>query len=376
MLYTIYCNFFHHTQAILAVLVFPILRESRSPPMLLGLFAVFGACEDRRLDPFQFNLCLWDLEGLDPIYNVSSLGGTRAEDEDTIAKLMYSRLSTCDMFVIPGLKNQTTAENLVHAMANHDFVGFERYPKEGVYDSTVLSRIDLNDAIPFEPRHVQYPIPNSKCGCNETGEIMMDFSFYANVTFHDPVPDSHLVSVRFKHGSTPTDCAYREAQAQFLCEATKPLFENGHVYLAGSFEADTSEPYYEILTKCGYVDTISYAKGTDKYTRVLRENGKKGRSVYWDIIFVHEAVKKAKYLDQLVFVIDSSAESLSLDESLYATYATTLYTHQPLTARWKKFEIAYSACLVPASVGFFVFLMLFSREKKAQEVGYDNIGEN
>ena len=340
-------------------------------------FVAFALASDRRLDPFQFNLCLWNLEGLDPIYNISNgLGGTRADDEDQIAKIMYSRLSTCDMFVIPGLKNQTTAENLVHAMANHDFVGFERYPKEGVYDSTVLSRIDLEDAIPFDPRNVSFPIPNSKCGCKETGQIMMDFSFYANVTFHDPVPNSYVVSVRFKHGSTAKDCAYREAQAQFLCEETKRLFGDGHVYLAGSFEADTSEPYYDILTKCGYADTMAYAKGSSRYTRVLRENGHKGRSVYWDIIFVNEPLKKSKYLDQLLFVIDNSVETISLDESLYATYATTLYSHQPLTARWKKFEIAYSACLVPVSIGFFVFLMIFSREKKTKEVGYDNIGEN
>ena len=350
-----------------------IKSEKLKSQMLLAVFAVLSLSEDRRLDPFQFNLCLWNLEGFDPIYNISALLGSRGDDEKVIAQIMYDRLSTCDMFILPGLRNRTTAVNLIQAMEDHDFKGFENYPKEGSYDSTVLSRIDLDDPKPLEPENISYPINGSQCGYKgESKLIQMNFSFYANVTFHEPVPDSHVVSVRLKHGDSESheECAYREAQAKFLCNKIGELFDKeDHVFLAGSFEADTDEPYHEILTDCGFTDAMQWAKGTSKYTRLMKD----GRQVYWDMIFVNQPLKNSKYLDQLLFIMDDSVEEITLEENTKATYASTLFVHQPLTPRWRKFEIAYSATLGPVAVAFFIFLLVFSREKK-DEQAYDNIG--
>lgn len=344
--------------------------------MLSALLLVqLCSAEDRRLDPFQFNLCIWNLEGFDPKYS-GKLLGSREDDEDTIASVMYSRLSTCDMFVLPGLRNKTTSENLVKAMGEHDFKGFQRYPRDGNYDSTVLSRIDLEEPTPFQPNEFTYPIANSKCGyTGPSQKAMMNLSFYSHVDFHDPVPKSHVISVRLKSGSSAEDCAWREAQADLLCKTAKANFAEGdHVYIAGSFEADASEPYNSVLESCGFSSTMDKAAGkeSEHYTRELR-HGNVGQKVVWDMVYVNEALKNAKYIDQLVFIQDEDTEKISLTDY---TSPIVLYVHQPLTPRWKAFEITYSSILVPAGIAFFTFFMMYSRVKPEEDkTGYDHIGE-
>lgn len=336
--------------------------------MVFPLFLVAVTClADRRLDPFQFNVCLWNLEGLDPIY--SGLGGSRAEDEDTIAQAMYSSLSTCDIFLLPGLKNQTTAENLVEAMTAHDFTGFERYPKEGVYDSTILSRIDVSELRSFDPVDYTWPIEGSRCGYTGPPKLLaMNFSFYASVTFHEPVPITRVVSVRFKHGNGLEECAYREAQAAFLCDVARETFPEGdHVFLGGSFEANKSEPYHDILAECGFSDTVEWATGSEHYTRKVKQGGNQGEYVRWDMIMINQALKGSGYLDQLVFFHDDWVDTLSLTDY---TYPMTLFVHQPLTPRWKTFEIVYSLCVVPVATAYFVILLWCSKADDLEDAYY------
>jgi hypothetical protein len=331
-------------------------------PHLL-LFSAFSfstdSSTDRRLDPFQFNLCLWNLEGLDPPYG-RMRANSRDEDEDLIASTMYTSLSTCDMFVLPGLRNHTTAENLVSAMAAHDFKGFWRYPQIGNYDSTVLSRINITDEIPFRPNEFPYPIKNSKCNYTGSGTALMNLSFYSKVTFHDPVPDTFVISVRFKSGADASACAWREAQASLLCKVIQQNVSSGdHVFVAGSFESDASEGYGQVLRGCGLTE-ISYPTfgPKDAYSRELRDDAK--TKVLWDLIWVNEAVLKSGYLDELMFFDVTNVESLNIAAN---TRPMTLFVHQPMTPRWKRFEIVWSTVLPTVSIGYFVWLLFFSRNK-------------
>ena len=350
--------------------------------MLFSLFSLvaFSFCtdkKDRRLDPFQFNLCVWDLEGLDPSYTHPTLlellkdENTRDKEESDIAQIMYSSLSTCDMFVLPGLRNHTTAKNLIKQMEEHNFKDFSSYPNEGKYDSTILTRIELENTTDFKPNEFDYPIPQSKCNFTGHGHAMMNMSFYGTLKFHDPVPTTHVFSVRLKSQNTPEACAFREAQAAKICEivnATLSQSPNDHVYVAGSFEADSNDPYYDVLIGCGLYDTWNLAP-KNTYTR---KNETDGTTYIYDTIWVNNNVKDNKYLDVMNVITEDTSQLLS-DLKISTTLKTmplTLYTHQPLTKRWKKFEIIYASTLVPASIIFFIWLMFFSREKKPK---YDDI---
>ena len=340
--------------------------------MFFWLLSIFIQSSDRRLDPFQFNLCVWDLEGLDPPYTLNSnFQDTRDQEENDIAQIMYSSLSTCDMFVLPGLRNHATAQNLVHHMEEHSFKDFVPYPLEGRYDSTILSRIDLTNTSDIKPNEFPYPIENSKCNyTGPSGFAMMNMSFYGTLNFHDPVPTTHIFSLRLKsQGSTPElSCAIREAQAQHICDISTKFDSNDHIYLAGSFEANPDDPYHEVLEKCGFIDTW-YLAPKDSYTRKNSTDG----SVYtYDTIWVNQNIKNAKYLDILSVITDKNNELLNhinISTTL-KTMPFELYNHQPLTKKWKTFQIAFSSCIVPVSIGFFVFLLIYSTDREPQ---YQNI---
>ncbi|KAK8900132.1 hypothetical protein M9Y10_002455 [Tritrichomonas musculus] len=341
--------------------------------MLLLFLGISVIADDRRLDPFQFNLCVWDLEGLDPRYTLLLLKDedTREKEENAIAEIMYSSLSTCDMFVLPGLRNHTTAKNLVRHMDDHFFTDFVPYPLSGRYDSTILSRIDLDNTSDIRPDLIDFPIENSKCNYTGTGKASTNMSFYGTLHFHEPVPLTHVFSVRLKSNHTPYDCAYREAQAKNLCRIISGFPKEEHIYIAGSFEANPDDPYHSVLEECGLIDTWKLAK-KGSYTRKDPDNG----TVYqYDTIWVNDAVQQSKYLDILSVVSDENSKlikDLKISTSL-KTIPFTLYTRQPLTKKWRKFEIAFSSTIVPVSIGFFVWLLIFSTDKKDLKDNYNTM---
>lgn len=332
--------------------------------LLLLYLGILVFADDRRLDPFQFNLCVWDLEGIDPRYTylLSKGEDSREKEENDIAEIMYSSLSTCDMFVLPGLRNHTTAQNLVKHMKDHSFVDFVPYPLSGRYDSTILSRIDLDNTSDIRPDTIDFPIENSRCNYTGTGKASTNMSFYGTLHFHEPVPLTHVFSVRLKSNHTPYDCAYREAQAKNLCRIINSFSKEDHIYIAGSFEANPEDPYHKVLEECGLIDTWNLAK-KGSYSR---KDPSTGDTFQYDTIWINEAVQNSKYLDMLSVISDEDSKlikDLNISTSL-KTIPFTLYTHQPLTKRWKKFEIAFTSTLVPISIGFFIWLLIYSTEKK------------
>jgi hypothetical protein len=334
---------------------------------MIPLLAIMATCEcsDRRLDPFQFNLCVWDLEGLDPRIPTSTLGSASSYDEDMIAKTMYTSLSTCDMFILPGLRNRTTTRHLVETMAESSFTGFQVYPPDGLWDSSVLSRIDIGGHTALT--NGTYPIANSTCNCSSGGTALMNLSFHANITFHAPVPRTHVASVRLKNGSSPCDCAWREAQAVMLCDMAGALDPADHLFVAGSFESSPTDPGYgAVLRGCGLRD-VSSLGGHHPFSRQLRAHGNK--SVLWDTIWVNDAVWKSGYLDTMVFFTDlDQIQSLALVDY---TYPLTLFVRQPLTPRWKRFEIAFTLCVATSAIAYFIWLLIFSRPGKARDAVLD-----
>jgi hypothetical protein len=334
---------------------------------MIALLAFAATCHrpDRRLDPFPFNLCAWDLEGLDQRIPTSVFGSASSYDEDMIAKTMYTSLSTCDMFVLPGLRNRTTTRHLVDAMAASAFTDFDVYPPDGVWDSSILSRIDVvGDAALRNP---DYPIANSNCKCDRAGTALMNLSFHANITFHPPVPRTHVVSVRLKNGSAPCDCAWREAQAAILCEVAAALDPADRLFVAGSFESAPTDPGCgDVLRRCGLRDVSSLA-GHAPFSRRLRAEG--NRSVLWDTIWVNGAVWRSGYLDTMVFFTDlDQIQTLGLVDY---TYPLTLFVRQPLTPRWKTFEIAFTLAVPTSALAYFIWLMIFSSPGKGNDAGPD-----
>lgn len=329
---------------------------------MFALIAIFAAAKsDSRLDPFQFNICVWDLEGIDEAFAL--LANPRESDEDTIAEMMYKRLSTCDAFVLPGLRNRTTAQHLIAQMEEKKIKGFTYYPQDGVFDSTVLSKVDLENLEMFQPNEFSYPIENSKCNyTGEPGVAMLNMSFYADINFHDPVPKTHLFSMRLKSGSGASNCAFREAQADMICKKVKEIDPSEHIYVAGSFEdygeGKNAAPYQTVLQNCGLIDLKSLVKFDSPYTRKNRENN---QQVYYDNIWVNKAVKDSKYVDTAK--ITTSIES-ALQTTTYVTYPLILFTRQQLTKKWKIFEISYSFCIIIFDAVFFTWLMFYSRIRK------------
>jgi hypothetical protein len=329
-----------------------------------------SAVTDRRLDPFQFNLCLWNLEGFDLAYpyvrRLRADVPDSQDDADLIAKTMYTSLSTCDMFLLPGLRNVTRANDMITAMKNNDFTGFDYYPTTDItHDVTILSRIDLDDPTPVTQDDLAYPIENSKCNCKSQNlRALMNLSFYANVSFHDPVPATRVVAVRLKStgdNDTECDCAWREAQAQLLCKRKIQWPAADHLYIAGSFEADLTESYADILRDCGLTELSGLASG-EKFSRKLK--GKGNRPVLWDTIWVNEAVVKSGYLDVMQFETGlASVQDMTLTDY---TYPIMLYIHFPLTARWKVFEIAFTSVALPIAIAYFVWLLIYAKPKEGE----------
>jgi hypothetical protein len=189
----------------------------------------------------------------------------------------------------------------------------------------------------------------------------MNLSFHANVVFHDPVPPTHVVAVRLK-STNNTDpncsCAWREAQAELLCNVTSGFPPEDHLYLAGSFEADLTEGYGDILRNCGLKE-LSYLASGNKFSRRVRG----GRSVLWDTVWVNQAVLKSGYLDIMQFQTELAAvSSLHLND---LTFPMILYVHLPLTARWKKFEIAFTSIALPFAIAYFVWLLVYAKPRDA-----------
>jgi hypothetical protein len=331
-------------------------RPPKHKPMFPVLVVALCA-QDRRLDPFQFNLCIWNLEGVDPPFPSPNETLTiRTSQEDAIAKVMYTSMSTCDMFVLPGLRNTTRAQDLLDAMEDNGFDGFRYYPgNDAKRDGTILSRIDLDKPTPVTEAQIAFPIADSTCNCKETNmTALMNLSFYANLTFHDPVPFTHIVSVRFQSGNRPCDCAIREAQAALLCDVQSNFTEATHLYIAGSFEAESSEGYGRLLRGCGLTDTSEYAKKQDRYSR---KPNRADQAVLWDTVWVNEAVMKSKYLDLMTVINLPSVETVDLPD---ITYPLILFVHLPLSRKWRIFEIAFTSVAGPLTVMYFICLLYFA----------------
>jgi hypothetical protein len=170
-----------------------------------------------------------------------------------------------------------------------------------------------------------------------------------------------------KNGSSPCDCAFREAQASLLCDVKANYTEGTHLYIAGSFEAEPSDAYGQVLKDCGLIDASTFSTKSGIYSRKLRTTGE---TVLWDTVWVNEAVIKSKYLDVMTVINLTVLQDLHLND---LTYPLVLFVHQPLTARWKTFEIAFTSVAVPFAVAYFVWLLVFAKPKIMGGPKYTNI---
>ena len=302
----------------------------------LALLLQFTVCDgnDHRMDPFEFNLCLWDLQGIEQ--------GKVEENTNKVGKTMASLLSTCDMYVLPGLKDANVTKRIMDKMESMSYKNFKAYDEHNS-QMTIVSRL--------YPEHTEsvtgsldFPLPESKCPSNTTlaGTVDLSTSFSVDVEFHEPVRKTRVVAVDF---STRT-CQEREAQAKLLCNYVSEVKDSKDVFVTGFFGADIDEPYHEILKQCGlkYADMWTVK---DPYT--VKDKKKLHR------IYATEGISKR--FDIVKIWQTSDATKLDGIEN----YPFELFVHQPLTPKWKAFEIAFSFSIVIASVGFFILLIYCSR---------------
>jgi len=308
---------------------------------------------DRRLDPFQFNLCTWNLDNVDN-YDPNDKNWNNTIDD--IATIMYSFLSTCDIFVLPGLRNDNTSNLINQKLVDKKFTDFDVYPKDAARDVTQLSRMDAND-VNFLSNSVSYPIPDSQCSyTGQAGKIDFSKSWHATYTFHDPVPPTHIFNVEFnKPSSDPSlDCAIREAEAKSICDIISSFPEKDHVYVTGTFYNITDKPYLDIFSNCKLTDRSTIRK---KYHVETRED----HSVM-ETFFTNDQTKS--YLDRVVFT-DIAKNKYHLWDN--EGFPVMLMTHQPLSKKWKTFEYSFAPTAVLIFLSFFIWLLYFSRVKKIDE---------
>jgi len=316
---------------------------------------------DRRLDPFQFNLCVWNLDGIDNDAIKRIVKNDKDDDEAKIARVMYTYLSTCDMFVLPGVVLNKTSEHLVKHMIDNRVTGFETYSVSEHRAVTLLSRIDVNDITDLGT--IEFPIPNSKCvGQFEKEPTSLEGSFYGDVQFHDTVNATRIVSVSMSQDKSAKGCFIREAQATKLCDIVKSTPADHDIFIAGSFGAEASkEPFGQVLKECG-LKAGSDLETKSAYTRAsktLIEN-------------VYVKGTASNWLDVITYKQNLVTKFHGQDE---ITYPLTLYVPQPLSKRWFKFEVTFSSIIMTISVGFFTWLLFYSRIRPGTQGGYEAIGK-
>ena len=321
--------------------------------MLSSLFLTFVFSKsDRRLDPFQFNLCVWNLDKADEYCAPTHSESTSIVSN--IASIMYSYLSTCDIFVLPGLRLDNTSKIINDEMISKSFVDFEVHPANQVRDVTMLTRVDPIN-ITFLPKEVNYPINNSKCNYQNQGSIDFSKSWYASFQFHDPVPLTHIFSVYLADDTDDGQgCAIREAQAKAICDIIETIPEDEHIYVSGTFN-NLSDSSLEVFSQCKLSDRSLLNK---KVTIKTREDSSKKETV-WS----NDATNS--YLDLMKYQ-DYTKEVLWENKPL----PITLLTHQPLSKRWKIFELVFSPSAVIVFVSFFIWLLFYSRPKSDE---YQNL---
>jgi len=317
--------------------------------------ALASSKSDRRLDPFQFNLCVWNLDKADEYCDPSH------PDHDStlsdIASVMYSYLSTCDIFVLPGLRFDNTSQLINQKLNDKDFVDFDIYPTGKDRDVTMLTRVDPIN-ITFLPNQLSYPIENSKCNYQgPSGYVDFSKSWYASYQFHDPVPLTHIFSVSLADDTAEQNkgCAIREAQAQSLCEIAKQIPDDEHIYIAGTFN-NLQDESLSLLSQCDFFDRSLLKQKANIKTR--EDSSKK------ETVWSNSASKK--YLDLMKYQ-NYTKERLWDNEP----YPITLMTHQPLSKRWKTFELIFSPSIVLIFISFFIWLLFYSRPSKAED--YQNL---
>lgn len=325
---------------------------------MIGLLLAIATAldpNDRRLDPFQFNYCVWNLFGFD------GRNSSNTTEMDNIVDTIYSSLSTCDIISLPGVYEKATYDYVMNKLTEKKMQGLQRYCPEDNTNVTVYSRLTISNITKFTSQ-VAYPIPNSTC--NYTGESgIFDFSgsFYGNVKFHDPVNDTIVATVLFPRGTTPDKCAQREALATEICRVVRESSADHDFFVSGAFGADFNDniDYNVVLEGCGFKagSKIMKKKPISIGKKHLNENFYVfGGAQKWMDVFVTFEQKEQIYYGQ---------DNIS--------YPVSLYVHQPLSKRWKKFEIIYSTVILIAAASFFTWLLFYSRVKESD--GYDKIPE-
>ena len=317
----------------------------------LFIATVLSSETDRRLDPFQFNYCVWNLAGFD-----SSQSSSKVED---ISAIIYNSLSTCDYIVLPGATDETAVNQILAQMESKNMEGFERLISNGTADHSVFSRLTVNDVKTLS-NSVSYPIADSKCNFTSSGTYDFSGAFYGNVEFHDTVNTTTLFSVNFPSTEGAEGCAIREALASEICNAVNNNPACYDIFVGGSFgqPASDSENYKAILQSCG-LEAGSHRNSEAKSNannQLIEDVYVKGTAQEWEDIF--EVVSETEKM---------------FDEQSPITYPVALYIHQPLSHRWFIFEISYSVCILAVAIGFFTWLMFFSRIKPTEEGQYEQL---
>ena len=322
---------------------------------MLAIFftAAFSSDTDRRLDPFQFNFCVWNLKGFD----AASTAKTNKDDE--ASKVIYNHLSTCDFIVLPGVSNKNDTDAIKSNIEKQNMDGFEVLPSENPVDMTTFSRLTMNNLTRL-PDTISYPIANSQCHSENQGTFSLAGSFYGEVEFHDTVNTTRLISVNFPDTDGLDGCAMREAAATEICKIVKETDSSYDIFVGGTFgrENSTYEVYKSVLQACGLeAGSHRNKKAKSNANNTLIED-----------VYVKGTAKKWEDIFEVVTLTDATFEGQNP-----ITYPVALYVHQPLSSRWFKFEVSYSVCIMAVAIGFFTWLMFFSRIKKDEEGDYEKL---
>ena len=323
---------------------------------MFSLFVGYAiAKSDRRLDPFQFNVCSWNLDGFDETTHGQ-------KEEEGISRILYSDLSTCDTIVLPGITKEESVKNILSIMESKGMAGFESFTANSSKRSvTLYSRLDLNNKTDMSAE-VKYPIQGSKCANPQNGTFDFSGSFFGELEFHDTVNKTVLFVVDFPT-ATEGSCSLREALATEICNKVKELPKDRDVVVSGTFGVASTkdEQYQSVLEGCGFKKGSSVTKKSvsNKAGTLIEDAYVLGGATKWLDIFSSVAVTDKVFSQQSVI-----------------TYPTILYIHQPLSKRWFKFELSFSICMMTFTVGFFTWLMFFSRVKKEEEGEYEKIPGN
>ena len=317
----------------------PWIESEQCKLVMIHILLTLVCSEDRRADPFQYNLCVWNLLGFNAPINGSDVGFD-----------MYSHLSTCDSYVLVGVETEEMRNSIIEGMKKKGFTGFNPQPDNYTTERvTFLSRIDFDDddrTIHHFTNKLTFPIQNSLCGYTPESEVteLFDFSgsFHGSLTFHEPTHPTTIASVLFHAGNTSRDCAIREAQADQICNLNYILGNESAFFVAGTFyEHDVAE---EMLKNCSLTSVVNFEKDKNAGTENIWYN-----PVAKNYVDVHNINKEVNGM------YPGMAE---------VRYPLALLTKQKLTPHWKTFQISFAVSGVVIAAGFFTFIMLYSRMPK------------